>query len=164
MKVAARQAQVERPLQAHAVSPQVLEQLAVERFDLGAVLLGLDPGDPTQARGPEVSPLVQILHERDPVLRPRDEDVAKRRREYPVRPQPRPQTGEPRLEPLAGAGHAVRRRRRAPERSHHAVDLAIAPELDTAGSARADVVLDTTRGAGLSVPRRRGDEIGFDLQ
>ncbi len=164
MKIAARQAQVERPLQAGAVAPQVLEQLAVERLDLGAVLLGVDAGDSAQAGRSEVGVLAQVLHERHPELRACDENVAERRREHPVRHQARFQIGEARLEPFAGARHALGGRRRAPERAHDAVDLAIASELAATGRAGVDVVLDAAHGSGLGVSRRRCDEVGFDLQ
>ena len=163
VEVAPRQAQVERPLEPRAIAPQVLEELAEERLDVGAVLLRLDAAHAAQPRGREIAPPAQVLHERHAVLRARDENVAERRGEDAVRHQARPEVGEPRLEPLAGAGHALGAGRGAAERAHHAVDLAVAMELSAARRARVDVALDAARGAGLGVTRRGGDEVDFDL-
>src|SRR5262245_19325879 len=78
VEIAARQTQVERPLQPRAITMQVLEELAVERLDLGAVLLRLDAARAAEPGGREIAPLTQVLHERHAVLRPRDEHVAER--------------------------------------------------------------------------------------
>ena len=79
MEVAARQPQVERPLQPRAIAAQVFHELAVERLDLGPVLLQLAAHDLAQARRAQIGSAVQILDERDAVLRPRDENAAERR-------------------------------------------------------------------------------------
>ena len=163
VEVAARQPQVERPLQTRAIAAQIFHELAVERLDLGAVLLQLDPGDPTQPRRAQIDSAVEVLDERHPVLRARDENPAERRGEHTVGHQARFQIGEPRLQSLPRAGHAFGRRRRASERAHDALDLAIAVILAAAGAARVDVLLDATCRSGLGVARRRGDEVRFDL-
>ena len=69
-----------------------------------------------------------------------------------------------RLEPLAGARHALDAGRAAAQGSHRAVDLAVAMELPAARRAGVDVALDAMYGAGLGVSRRGGDEVDFDLQ
>src|SRR4030095_15814164 len=89
MEVATRQTEIEWPLQARAVTAQVLEQLTIELLDLGAVLLQLDPGDPAEPGGLHIGAAVQIFDERHAVLRARNENMSQRRREHPVRHQTR---------------------------------------------------------------------------
>jgi hypothetical protein len=62
-EVAARQAQVERPIQTRAVAAQVLQQLAMERLDLGAVFLQLHAGDAVEPRGLQIGSAVEIFDE-----------------------------------------------------------------------------------------------------
>src|SRR5213078_2910736 len=76
---APREPQVERPLEPGTPALDVLEELALERLDLGPVRERLDALDPAQPRVGEIGAARQVLDARHALLGPRDEDGAKRR-------------------------------------------------------------------------------------
>ena len=161
MELAPGQSQIERPLEPGASALDILEEVAVERLDLGAVQERLDALLAAQPRMGEVAAAGEVLDTRHALLGPRDQDGTERRGKDPIHERAAPEVGEARRE--AGADQLFRGRRRPAPRAHGAVDRPVAREILAAGRAGPHVGLDARRGRGVRVADSGGDELGFDL-
>src|SRR5262249_12622525 len=105
----------------------------------------------------------QVLHQRDPVLGARDQDVAERRREDPVDEHAPAEVGEPGFEPRARFRRIVANRPvLAADLADRALDHAVPVEIRAARRAAGEVLVDGAARVAIRVSRRRRDEVGFD--
>src|SRR2546426_1570721 len=162
---ASRQTEVEGPCEPVRAAFQIVEKLPMEALDLARDQDGLDPRGARQPGFLEGHAAVapQVLHQQHPLLGPGDHDVPERRGEDLVGDETAPEVEEPRLEALAGPRHGLGLRPLARQPAHLVVDGPVLLELPAARRAVPDVVADAPALRRLRVPRRRGHEIGLDL-
>src|SRR5437762_9406801 len=160
-EVAGGQPPVERPPEVAPAPGEVIHQIALQTLELrpaGHRLYALGPGEP---RGAQRRAAVQVLDEGDAVLGATDEDVAERRREDAIRQATLLEMRQPRLEPGARLRERVRGRGDV-QTARDVIDGAVSAGLLATRRAGVHVAMGALGGAGLRVPRRRGDEIDFD--
>ena len=109
MEVAPGESQVEWPLETGGPALEVRPEVPVERVDLAGVLDRLDVAEAPEAGCLDALRPPQVLDEHDPLLRPRDQNVAEGRREDVVGDEAAPEVGETRFESFARNGHVVGR-------------------------------------------------------
>src|SRR3989449_1377542 len=160
-EVARGEPPVERPVEIAPAARDVVEQLPLQALELRPALDGLHALVAGEPRGAQRGGGAEVLHHRDAVLRAADEDVTERRREDAIRHAALPEIREPALQPGARLRHRLRRRDRA-QPARDLIDGAVPAEFLAARRAAVEMAVDALRGAGLRVPRRRGDEIDFD--
>ena len=161
VKLAPRESQVERPLEPVPPALDVLEQVSVQRLDLGAVRERLDGLVAVEPRMGEVAAAGEILDARHALLGPRNQDRTERRGKDPVEERAAPEVGETRRQALARQLFGGRGRP-APH-AHGALDRAVADKVLAAACARARVRLDARRCRGVRVADGGGDERRLDL-
>ena len=160
LEVAARGAEIERPVEVRAATLDELAQLTVQLIELGATLLGLDPGLAEQARAGGAA-ATQILDQRHAVLGDGDEDRPERRRRHAIAHQPRAQIGQS-LDQSPARVLGVGGRQRGAQIADHRLDRAVVRVVVPAGRALGDVRLHPAGRRGHGFAGRRGDQVRLD--
>src|SRR5262249_12937645 len=163
VEIAADELEIERPFEPRALALEVLHQLSVARFDLGAVFDGLHASHVSQTRMSKITPRTQVLDQRDALLRLSDQDLAQRGRDDAVGDRAAAESVEARLQALSRPSGGLHRDGNSPDRSHHALDSSIPVVLAGAGCAAIDVTLDALVGDGIGVSGGAGDDVGLEI-